>query len=326
VNDITTIINQYDEAPLIEINGFSSPKDPTSIFIKSHDAKKQRVVLWNTQSDKGTIVLQSGRTEFIEKYYEVIEDFISRGYCVAAMDWRGQGLSDRTGKNPRLGHIDSFSEYDSDFNNFLRFLESIAPKPWIGFGHSMGGCLVASHFLKNDQILSGIILCAPMLSVKIPSPMKIITRYLGNLSKLGFRDYALNKPSWDSNKGWLEEPFDENQLTSDENRFNRTFQLITEHEKLGVKGISIGWAHEAIIRTEAFSNGDYYSDSQKPILLLNATQDKLVSPSANLEALSSYKNLTVKDIDCKHEIFMEVDSFRKEAWESVDKFLKSFNF
>ena len=95
---------------------------------------------------------------------------------------------------------------------------------------------------------------------------------------------------------------------------------------MGVKGISIGWAHEAIIRTEAFSNGDYYSDSQKPILLLNATQDKLVSPSANLEALSSYKNLTVKDIDCKHEIFMEVDSFRKEAWESVDKFLKGFNF
>ena len=68
MNDITTIINQYEEAPLIEITDFSPPKDPTSIFIKSQDSKKQRVVLWNTESDKGTIVLQSGRTEVIGKY------------------------------------------------------------------------------------------------------------------------------------------------------------------------------------------------------------------------------------------------------------------
>ena len=325
MNDITDVFNGYEKAPLIELPGFQPSENSKSIYIKSPDSKKQRVVLWNTESNKGTIILQSGRTEFIEKYYEVIDEFVSRGYCVASMDWRGQGLSERTARNERLGHIDKFSEYDADFDNLLIILDSICPKPWIGFGHSMGGCLIASHFLKNDKILSGIILCAPMLSVKIPAPMKIITRFLGNLSKLGFRDFALNKPSWNDELGWLEEPFNENQLTSDENRFNRTFQLIKKHDKLAVKGISIGWAHEAILRTEAFAKGSYYSDSQKPILLLNATQDKLVSPTANLDILSSYKNLTVKNIDCKHEIFMEVDKFREDAWKSVDQYLETFD-
>ena len=64
---------------------------------------------------KGTIILQSGRTEFIEKYYEVVSEFIERGYAVAMMDWRGQGLSSRIAKNTKIGHVDRFETYDNDF-------------------------------------------------------------------------------------------------------------------------------------------------------------------------------------------------------------------
>ena len=32
--------------------------------------------------------ISSIQTEFIEKYYEVISEFIDRGYAVAMMDWR----------------------------------------------------------------------------------------------------------------------------------------------------------------------------------------------------------------------------------------------
>ena len=35
---------------------------------------------------RGTIVLVSGFTEFIEKYFEIIADLRRRGYAVAAMD------------------------------------------------------------------------------------------------------------------------------------------------------------------------------------------------------------------------------------------------
>ena len=326
MNDITSIINKYNKAPLFELEDVKCPKGGVAFFLPTFDSKQVRVSVWNINSAKGTIILQSGRTEFIEKYYEVISEFNERGFSVVSMDWRGQGLSDRTARDIKLGHIDSFSEYDKDFNNLLGVIEDITPKPWIGFGHSMGGCLVTSHFLKNDEKLSGLILSAPMLSVKIPNFMKEVTRYLGKINLLRIREIALNKPGWDDEKGWLEEPFDENQLTSDKKRYERTHNFISKYQQLGVKGISLGWANEAIKRTDLFAKNQYESQSNKPILLLSASEDKLVSPSANIKILSSYKNITIKKINCKHEVFMEIDSFREEAWVSVDKFLEAFTF
>ena len=44
---------------------------------------------------KGTVCIFPGRTEFIEKYFEVVRDLRARGFAVAVLDWRGQGLSDR---------------------------------------------------------------------------------------------------------------------------------------------------------------------------------------------------------------------------------------
>ena len=43
----------------------------------------------------GTCVLLNGQTEFIEKYFEVIDELRGRGFAVATMDWRGQGGSGR---------------------------------------------------------------------------------------------------------------------------------------------------------------------------------------------------------------------------------------
>src|SRR6476660_5218727 len=54
---------------------------------------------------KGTICLVGGRTEFIEKYFETIADFQSRGFAVATFDWRGQGGSDRLIRNRTLGYV-----------------------------------------------------------------------------------------------------------------------------------------------------------------------------------------------------------------------------
>ena len=97
------------EAPLTEIENFTAPKGGKAFFFTTSDQVRIRVAIWNTESTVGTIILQSGRTEFIEKYFEVIQEFISRGFCIAMFDWRGQGLSDRLIDNPYLGHIEDFS-------------------------------------------------------------------------------------------------------------------------------------------------------------------------------------------------------------------------
>jgi len=321
VNDKEILINKYEKAPLIELSDYQCPEGGSGFFIKGFDGKKLRVAIWNINSDKGTIILQSGRTEFIEKYYEVIEGFISRGYCVAAMDWRGQGLSERTAKNIRLGHIDNFEEYDKDLIKTLELYRPLCPKPWIGFGHSMGGCLMAGSLVKNEENYAGLILCAPMLSIQSRSSLRIIVSVLGSISSASFKEFAIDKPSWDQEKGWLEEEFNDNFLTSDQYRFNRVYRLISKEHDLGVKGLSLGWIYEAIKRTNQFKDKKWGSNIEKSCLLLNATQDRLVSPSSNVQILSRFKNSHIENIDSRHEIFMESDPIRNQAWRKVDEFL-----
>ena len=102
MDDKESFINNHEKAPLIELDDFRCPSAPNSFYVKTYDNKKIRIALWNLESNKGTILLQSGRTEFIEKYYEVIQEFINREFCVVAMDWRGQGLSDRALNNTKF--------------------------------------------------------------------------------------------------------------------------------------------------------------------------------------------------------------------------------
>src|SRR5579863_8452173 len=61
---------------------------------------------------RGTVCVFAGRTEWIEKYFETVRDLRTRGFAVAILDWRGQGLSTRALGDPRKGHVGSFAEYD----------------------------------------------------------------------------------------------------------------------------------------------------------------------------------------------------------------------
>src|SRR5690242_18623632 len=59
-------------------------------------------------------VLLNGQTEFIEKYFEVIDELRGRGFGVVTMDWRGQGGSARALPNSLKVHVSDFAEYDED--------------------------------------------------------------------------------------------------------------------------------------------------------------------------------------------------------------------
>src|ERR1051326_3137645 len=68
---------------------------------------------------KGTLCVFPGRAEFIEKYFEVVNDARDRGFAVAMIDWRGQGLSQRALGDRNKGNVRSFSDYDIDLETFV---------------------------------------------------------------------------------------------------------------------------------------------------------------------------------------------------------------
>ena len=322
MDDKESFINNHEKAPLIELDDFRCPSKPNSFYVQTNDNKKIRIALWNKESNKGTILLQSGRTEFIDKYYEVIQEFIDREFCVVAMDWRGQGLSDRTSNNIRLGHIDSFNEYDKDFETIVeKVYQHICPRPWIGFGHSMGGCLLATNFTKHENNYRALILCAPMLTMKVNIWIKRLTKLIIFLLPW-LKRLPLSPPNWDKKQGWIEEDFEQNNLTSDKFRFDRSFRLISKCPDLGVKGLSFGWVNEAFKRTEEFNYPNWGKNITKPVLLLSAGKDLLVDADKNELICKSIPNRSISRINGKHELLMEENDIRNETWKAIDEFLE----
>jgi len=131
----------------------------------------------------------------------------------------------------------------------------------------------------------------------------------------------MQKPSWDDDLGWQEEAFLENGLTTDEERFSRTFKFLSQFPDLGIKGITVGWLKHALKRTDDFKSIDWSSAINRPLLLLDATKDKLVNSSLNRELLGQSDQTTIVSLESQHEIMMEKDEIRKKAWEAIDQFL-----
>ena len=112
-----------------------------------------------------------------------------------------------------------------------------------------------------------------------------------------------------------------NALTTDKERFSRTFQLLQKFPELGVKGITLGWLKHALKRTNSFKEIDWDKKLTTPILLLDATDDKLVNSEINKQLLEKPKLTTVVSIEAQHEIMMEKNEIRTVAWKAIDEFL-----
>src|ERR1700716_4656632 len=105
---------------LISIPANPVPEGAATAMLQTPDGVRLRYARWAPPPGrKGTVCVFQGRAEFIEKYFEVVRDLRARGFAVAALDWRGQGLSERRLRDSRKGHVRSFAEYDIDLETFV---------------------------------------------------------------------------------------------------------------------------------------------------------------------------------------------------------------
>ncbi|ACB97193.1 alpha/beta fold hydrolase [Beijerinckia indica] len=269
---------------------------------------------------RGTIAILGGRAEFIEKYFETIAALQKRGFAVALLDWRGQGLSQRLLRNRSKGHVDDFKSYRKDLDAFeQQVLAPFCPKPWFALAHSMGGTILLDQAHDGASPFTRMVLCAPMIALKrlsFPRGMRFLTEFL---HKSGFGRAGV---PFRYARAAAREPFSKNVLTSDPVRFSRFTSVIAAAPELAVGVPTIGWVHAAFRLMHKLAKPDFAARVTTPVLIFVAGDDRVIdSRSVELFAsrLKTGHCLTIPN--AQHEILMEQDCYREQFWAAFDHFI-----
>jgi lysophospholipase len=289
--------------------------------IRAADGVRLRTARWTpTSPTRGTIAVFGGRGEFIEKYFEVVRDLLSRGFVVAMMDWRGQGGSDRPLRNVWKGHVDDFSHFGRDLEAFAgSILEPYCPRPWFGLGHSMGGSVLLIGAEAGRQPFDRLILSSPMIAVKGVNhlgPTRFLVEALDAMG-LGGAFVPGNGPDtfWGA-------PFEGNVFTSDPVRFARVAKLVEAAPGLRLGGPTIGWTHAAFRAMERFGEPNFPRRITTPILIVSAGADSVTETAAAERFASRLRAGRIVVIEgAEHEILIERDVFRRQFWAAFDQFV-----
>ena len=269
---------------------------------------------------KGTVAVFPGRAEFIEKYFEVVEELLARGFCVAVLDWRGQGGSQRLLRNPAKGHVRRFSDYQLDLEAFARsVLLPDCPRPYFALGHSMGGTILLKSVVEGRRWFDRMVLSAPMLDIQVVPMPGLVRPLVALASAIGFaRAFVPGGTRTPVN----EMPFHTNIVTSDKVRYKRAAAVTHAHPGLGIGAPTIGWLHQATLAMAELARPETEMKIRQPLLIVAAGAERLVSNTA-IEHLSSrlIAGAHVVVPAGRHELLMERDIFRAQFFAAFDAFI-----
>ena len=308
-------------AALASTPGNPAPEGARVLELTARDGTRLRAAVWTpVGAVAGTVSVFGGRGEFIEKYFEVIGELLSRGFAVASLDWRGQGGSARALRNSRKGHVDDFSLYQRDLEAFTaQALAPFCPKPWFGLAHSMGGAIMLAAAHDGACPFDRLFLTAPMVDIygiKHPRAVRALAVVLDTLGLGG-----MFAPG--GGGGGVETMAVEgNVLTSDHRRFGRQVESVTAAPELNLGWPTVGWVHAAFRLMRRFTEPDYPREILTPCLLVVAGDDRVTDTRAAERfgaRLRAGRVIVVED--SQHEILMERDVFREQAWAAFDAFI-----
>jgi lysophospholipase len=303
-----------EAAPLFETPAAQAPNRAAAEWVAASDGARLRAAFFppNARTRRGSVVLSPGRTEPIEKYFEVIQRLTGRGFAVLVHDWRGQGLSDR-GRRPRGGDARGSAQFMADYRAVLAAFESRLPKPWIALGHSMGGCLTLLALAKGETRFAGAVLSAPMLGLQTkpvpPALARLLARCLTALG-LGSRA-AVRDGSW--------QPFESNLLTHDPVRYHRNVGQVQAWPQLEVGGPTWGWLDFAFGAGRELATGPGAPRIAIPLTVAAAGEEQLVDDLRARQMATRVPGARFVIIPgAYHEILQETDDLQAPFWSEFD--------
>lgn len=270
---------------------------------------------------RGTMCLLEGRGDFIERYFETIEDLQSRGFAVAILDWRGQGGSERQLSNPNRGYIRSFRGYDTDLAAFMNdVVLPDCPPPYFALAHSTGANVLL-RAMRTHNWFERVVLSAPLIelaAMRLPRRLIRLVARLMSLCGLGW----MFIPGM-ARRRVLPEDFSASVCTSDRRRFLRDCRTLEAAPHLGLGGATCGWLDAALTAMSELARMPSATSLRTPVLIIAAGNDRLVSTEAALQFARRTRGVAAVVIKgARHEPLMERDEFREQFWAAFDSFMQ----
>ncbi|MFP5480929.1 MAG: alpha/beta fold hydrolase [Alphaproteobacteria bacterium] len=286
------------------------PAGAVAVWVQSGKARIR--LAWWPEGAKGTVFLLPGRTECVEKYGRAAADLGARGYAVATIDWRGQGLADRALPDRMAGHVDDFAEFQQDLDVMLETARRAdLPEPWYLMAHSMGGCIGLRALMRGLPFRAAVF-SAPMWGISMAAWLRPVATVVTALS--GPLRYAHRyAPTTGGEAYLLTNPFEGNVLTTDREMWDYMVRQLREVPDLALAGPSVAWLRAALRECAALAAR---LAPDVPAICALGTAEKVVDLAPiHLRMAAWAKGQLDLYPGAEHEIMMEGSAVRKRFFD-----------
>ncbi|MEM8771920.1 MAG: alpha/beta hydrolase [Pseudomonadota bacterium] len=289
------------------------PPGAEAFTFTASDSAQLRAAYFPTENAVGTVLLVTGWSEFIEKYFEVVGDLQARRLNVAMMDWRGQGLSDDPKRWPYY-----FDRLTDDLRQFRDgpVAEKFGAAPVYLMTHSMGGLPGLLLMSTGYDGFERAILCAPMTRL-FKAAMNSVVGIAASVASLsGLGNTKVARGDDDSRS------FDGNMFTSDPARHAR-FKALQDAEPAAARTApTYGWLRDATRASNLLHKDDRLQPLRTPVKIISAGLEQRIDADDHktIAARSALIDHAVIP-GALHEIMMERDEIRALYWRAADAFL-----
>jgi lysophospholipase len=297
------------------------PTQATETTWNAPDGWPLRRIDWDrADNPRGSLLFLTGRGDHYEKYLETLDQFADDGWCVTALDWRGQGGSGRFLADHSIGHIDDFATWIADLKAFWADWKLAGPGPHVILAHSMGGHLVMRALVENAVDPDAVALSAPMLGIQsMGMPYAMHHCVVRMLTKLG--DPA--RAAWkEGEKPGSPLNVREKILTHDDDRYADEIYWWQKRPDVKLGPPSWHWVERAVASTRGLNKPGTLEGVKTPVLLMATTADKLVDTQRIVRDSKRLPNaqLLLFGDEAAHELLREVNSVRDRCMSEIRSF------
>ena len=277
------------------------PEGGAAYWTRTEDGTNVRIGIW-PGGTAGTVFIFPGRSEYIEKYGRLARDLTAAGWAVLAVDWRGQGLSDRLLEDTNIGHVRRFRDYQQDAQAAFALAEAQGlPRPWHMIGHSMGGC-IGLRTLHRPNPFETAVFSAPLWGIQFAPALRAAARVVPRLASLFGLGHRYT-PTTDGGCYLIKSPFVDNSLTTDRDQRDYMVRQVKEQPGLRLGGPSLRWLAEAQRETRRLRAGPH---SGLPVVIGMAALEKIVDNTVIEDMAADWPSAALTSFaGAEHELLME---------------------